>query len=80
MAVLVGLYVIIAATSGYQPRGPAGYWFCLSQGTGTLMVTEDSKNFYANKIEHYFLKLLTAPFPRKRETIVCTAYMRQHNA
>ena len=46
------------------------------------MVTEDSKNFYAksNKIEHYFWKLLTAPFPRKRETIVCTAYMRQHNA
>jgi hypothetical protein len=35
-----------------------------------------TENVYAktNKFGRYFWKIVTAPFPRKRETIICTAY------
>ncbi|WP_280949187.1 class I SAM-dependent methyltransferase [Hyphomicrobium sp. 802] len=42
---------------------------------GFRSVNVRTENVYSksNKFEHYFWKLVTTPFPLKRETIVCTA-------
>lgn len=43
---------------------------------GFRSVSVRTENVYAkpNKVEHYFWKFVTTPFPLKRETIVCMAF------